>query len=455
MTNKKPKRAKKYQGAEAQSQRDRRNNNNSEPESKYLKKSNKDSFVESQNIFSTPFSSHLPNAFDNSSYINNLYPGSILTTPAVSILSSFSGLQASSLVNTGLAHAISGLGATSLNTGMAHALRSLGGITSNNNLSASLVAASKTSTYAEKSTSSFPWSEIGNQIQISGLQASSLVNTGIAHALSSLGGITANNHLSASLVAASKFSTYAEKSLSSFPWSGIGSQIQISGIDKLRISNSFTDLSNNYSNLLDSFKTTPQLYSDLNSSLTKGIPIEFYTGADLLEAISTEEHTTLGEELAKTEIIYENKYSLSEYLPKVAPGLENMWKGAVETFYGNNSDRIRQFVTSIRELFTHLMHILAPDDEIKKWSNDAIHYHEGRPTRKARLLYICRNISAAPFSSFVDADIKATLQFIDLFQKGTHSIESGFNETQTMSMKIKAETTIRFILEIEFGANRK
>jgi hypothetical protein len=128
---------------------------------------------------------------------------------------------------------------------------------------------------------------------------------------------------------------------------------------------------------------------------------------------------------------------------------------AIETFNSNNSDKVRQFTVSLRELFTHLLHLLAPNEEIIKWTNDTSFFHQGKPTRKARLYYICRNISNIPFNKFVEKDIEATLAFIDIFQDGTHNIESGITLHQLIAMKSKAESNIKFILEIEFSANRK
>jgi hypothetical protein len=97
-----------------------------------------------------------------------------------------------------------------------------------------------------------------------------------------------------------------------------------------------------------------------------------------------------------------------------------------------------------------VLHLLAPDEKIGLWSKDPNHYFNGRPTRKARLYFICRNISSEPFSKFVDKDIEATLAFIDLFQRGTHTIDPNFSHNHLTTIKSKAETTLRFILEIHF-----
>src|SRR5258705_4205619 len=153
-------------------------------------------------------------------------------------------------------------------------------------------------------------------------------------------------------------------------------------------------LSDSYTDLLKSIEANPLLYTQLDQNLSKLTSIEYFSGANLLEAISVVEDVTPEEEILKNEIQFENEFSLSTYLPKVEPGLFKMWKGAIEAYHSDNSDRVRHFSASIRELFTHLIHILAPDNEIKNWATDNTFFDEkGRPTRKARLLYICRNIT--------------------------------------------------------------
>jgi hypothetical protein len=272
-------------------------------------------------------------------------------------------------------------------------------------------------------------------------------------------GILGANNLSAfniqaNLAKATEYSLFAEKSLSAFNWSEIGSKVGLSDTAKGVLSESFLGLSNDYSELLKSYSLKPRTFVEINPILTKTTPIEFYTGANFLESISTVKEISSQEEHLKKEIQYENEFTLQQYLPKINPGLLNMWKGAIETFNSNNSDKVRQFTVSLRELFGHLMHTLAPDEAIKKWTIDEIYYDKGKPTRRARLHYICRNISNQPFNKFVEKDIQSTIEFIAIFQDGTHSIESGFTQQQLIAMKSKAETTLKFLLEIEFSTNR-
>jgi len=275
----------------------------------------------------------------------------------------------------------------------------------------------------------------------------------------SLVGVIGTQSLSAftfqsGIVKATEFSLFAEKSLCSITSSNLGSRLTLGGETKDFLSTTFTGLSNSYSGLLRSFESNPASYGLLGPTLSRMAPIEYFSSANLLEAISVEEETLPEEELLKNELVYENEIQLSQYLPKIDPGLYKMWKGAIESYNSNNSDKVRHFSASIRELYTHLMHKLAPDSEIKKWSEDAQYYHEGRPTRKARLLYICRNINNDPFNTFVKKDVDAMLAFIDIFQKGTHDIDPYFSPNHLVTIKSKAENTLKFLLEIHYATNK-
>lgn len=247
---------------------------------------------------------------------------------------------------------------------------------------------------------------------------------------------------------------YTEKSISNLNLENLGNKIGLDYKSKKNISSSFFNLSTNYANLIKSFEINPNLNVEINPKLTELASEELYNGANLLEIISKDEEFTSEEEVLKSVIQFENEFSLNKYLPLINPGLWSMWKGAIECFKSNNSDKVRQFITSIRELFTHLFNLLAPKEQIRLWTNDEKFYHQGNPTRKCKLHYICRNISNNSFGKFIEKDVEATLEFIDLFQKGTHSIDNDFSQSQLIAIKSKAEATLKFIVEIEFSSNK-
>jgi len=251
---------------------------------------------------------------------------------------------------------------------------------------------------------------------------------------------------------AMKLASYAEKSILGITSENFASKINFKEANLTQIKDSFITLTGSYSKMMKSFDSS-KFYREFDSSIINLTPVEFFSTANLVESISIDEESTIDEEILKSEIIYENEITLSKYLPKFDEGLYNMWKGAVETLNSKNPDKARQFITSIRELFTHLFQKLASDKDIREWTEDPTLFHEGRPKRMTRLLYILRNINDNLFADFIKKDIETILSLIDLFQKGTHSLSSGFTEHQLIAIKSKSESTLKYLLEIHFKTN--
>lgn len=149
----------------------------------------------------------------------------------------------------------------------------------------------------------------------------------------------------------------------------------------------------------------------------------------------------------------ETESAIEELLGKLNVELMRLLHGARQSLESTNPDKVRHFATSLRELFTHVLHTLSPDDQVKNWSNSPTHYDRGKPTRRARLLYICRSLNHGPFSDFIEKDIDAVLEFLKLFQRGTHEITPTYTDSQLKIMLVRMESALRFLLEIGMESN--
>ncbi len=150
----------------------------------------------------------------------------------------------------------------------------------------------------------------------------------------------------------------------------------------------------------------------------------------------------------RQEIHSEAHQQLLPALEALDPRLVKMWDGGLMAISGTNPDRVRHFTASLRELLTKVLHILAPDEEIRKWSSDPDLYDKDRPTRRGRMRYICRSIDQPAFQGFVTIDYKVLLETIDLFHKGTHLVEAGFSKEQLSVLETRTAQTLLFLLQI-------
>ncbi|MEG4021655.1 pPIWI-associating nuclease domain-containing protein [Microcoleus sp. S13C4] len=259
----------------------------------------------------------------------------------------------------------------------------------------------------------------------------------------------------------SKFSALSQISLSHLPLEGfLGNALRIETSIQGVLQNTFIDLGKSYSKLFASLSHNPASLISLPPIVSLYSAVEFLNGVRLAEAVTIQSdelefELQFEEETHQLEkdVQQETESVLEELLGKLNVELIRLLHGARQSLESTNPDKARQAATSLRELFTHVLHTLSPDDQVKNWSNSPEHYDKGKLTRRARLLYICRSLNHGPCSDFIEKDINAVLEFLKLFQRGTHEITSPYTELQLKMMLRRMESTLRFLLEIWMESN--
>jgi hypothetical protein len=243
----------------------------------------------------------------------------------------------------------------------------------------------------------------------------------------------------------------AESSLARFKWDEVGSIIRIPESGRLALRDEFLGFSRAYESLMNSLSKSEAGIVSLPPIASELAAREFFLGARLVKSVSVvipqDELEEEGEEIEQ-EINLALEDELQSMVAQLDPELVAMIKGARNALASHNPDRARHLLTSYRELCTHVLHRLSPDEEIKKWSTSSDDYANGRPTRKSRLRYICRNINHGPFAGFMDRDIETMVTVFDLLNKGTHEVSTAFNEQQLLALRVKAESAVHFMLMI-------
>lgn len=247
-----------------------------------------------------------------------------------------------------------------------------------------------------------------------------------------------------------QISLLAQGRLMRTPWVNLKNNV-FSKIKEFPLAvDSFNEFTGSYKSLLQSFNKKENQIVTFPPFVSGLPPIEVLAGADLLDTLArTEKGTDQRIEKAddlETEVRKNIETSLEELLEYVNPKIKRLWQGAKQAFISDNPDKSRHVVISLREMLTQVLHAIAPDSEVRKWSSNPSHLHEGRPTRQARLLYVCRDINHDPFEQFMDRDVKSHLKFIELFQKGTHGLNINFTEQQLKTLLIRTESLVRFLL---------
>lgn len=227
-------------------------------------------------------------------------------------------------------------------------------------------------------------------------------------------------------------------------------------LEKL-IYDKFSGFSTAYSNLSTSTEEIIAQKPESAKVICELSALEVLNSAEVLESVSaaqTEVEVNQREDETEDQESFNTKISgqqaaFAQLLTTInSQDLFHIWEGANIALNSiDNPDYARHFASSLRELFTQILHRLSPDDEIRKWTRDENHFHSGRPTRRARLLYICRGINGDKFSDFVKKDIDSTLALVDLFNSATHEPVSPFTHNQLETMLTKMGGTINFLVE--------
>ena len=146
------------------------------------------------------------------------------------------------------------------------------------------------------------------------------------------------------------------------------------------------------------------------------------------------------------DIITPEKTDLLEWLDSLDPTFPSMLHGAEQTIDSQNPDRCRHFASSHRELSTHLLHLLAPDSEVKQWTEDPNHYNkDGKPTRRTRLKYIARNHKNDAFIDFVTNNFENQMALLNADE---HRKTHNYSTQQLMRLHKCFLSTLGFLREI-------
>jgi len=176
--------------------------------------------------------------------------------------------------------------------------------------------------------------------------------------------------------------------------------------------------------------------------------VDYYLAAHQIDVLPTDarvqpqDESLLGQLSARVT-------DIPRLVASVGTDLLPLYRGALEAVRSKNPDRIRHASISLRELFTQILQRLAPDREVLCWiPESSLPDEKGRPTRTARLRYICRHVDDGDFSAFIEADLDAALKFLNLIQKGTHGVTTGFTDVQLEALVIRMESLLFHLIKL-------
>jgi len=174
-----------------------------------------------------------------------------------------------------------------------------------------------------------------------------------------------------------------------------------------------------------------------------------------VRAIELAEDSTPAEAEARAPVISEIddhfEGTIPSHLETLRPGIIVMWDGAWQAIRSSNPDKVRHALTSARELLNHVLHALAPDDEVATWSTSPKDFVAKKPTISARLRYIFSTVSFGPIGTFLEADCNAAIELYALLNRGTHEILPAISVEQSRILLRKIHGVICTLCEAKRG----
>lgn len=171
----------------------------------------------------------------------------------------------------------------------------------------------------------------------------------------------------------------------------------------------------------DSISYDASRLSLIPAPILRAPAVELYSVVQTSAAISLPAEDLPEADLEVENILQEAVDMFPARLATVHPDLVATYRGGIDALKANGTDWQRHAMVSFRELCTHTLHLLAPDDRVMKTVR-VEDVQNGRPTRRARLNYIFAEVAGAEIAKFYDADMKAAIELFDTLSKGTHKL---------------------------------
>ncbi len=216
-----------------------------------------------------------------------------------------------------------------------------------------------------------------------------------------------------------------------------------------QFNNTLTNLSRSYGGLTSSIGNIPDLVAIPKLALP-GASRELLTSSYAISTLDLEAQADGIDE----NFIAEAKEEISDLpslLKTLDPALLIPYNGAKEALASGSTDRARHVLISLRELTTHVLHRLAPDKSVREWiPADKVgeYLHKGRPKRKTRMLFICRDINHGPLVEFVQKDSDMVLALFDLLNR-VHAVEPNMTDQQLRAIIFRTESWVSYIISLQ------
>ncbi len=139
---------------------------------------------------------------------------------------------------------------------------------------------------------------------------------------------------------------------------------------------------------------------------------------------------------------------VSGVLEGLSSDLHSRWQGAMFALNPRNPDAARHVCTSMREVLTQMLELLAPDSDVVAAEPTCERVpNSAKPNRRSKIMHLLklRDINDTNFENFVNDDMSNILQLFSEFNDATHGPAGRHDFAKLRAIKARVQGGIMFL----------
>lgn len=183
--------------------------------------------------------------------------------------------------------------------------------------------------------------------------------------------------------------------------------------------------------VLNGLSAIPETVNSLSDWQIQAPTLVPYAGASSLVVFRPTAPALAGYDGPLDSLLDEVGDSIEDRLISVSPALATPYRGARSALVAAGPDWRRHVGVSLRSVLEGLLDALAPEDALYAFFDEPeVHRHEGRFTRKAKLIFIFREIAIDGYAQMAENDMQMTLATFYPANEAVHELTSTLTERQ-------------------------
>jgi len=142
--------------------------------------------------------------------------------------------------------------------------------------------------------------------------------------------------------------------------------------------------------------------------------------------------------------------NIEDEIGVISEDLDSRWRGALFSLHPRNPEAARHFCTSVREIFTEVLELKAPDKLVFSAMPTCNRTQRGNATRRSKIEYLLslKGIRNSELSDFVDEDVSNVIELFDVLNGATHGASGRLSIATLQQVKRRVEDGLLFLCRI-------